>query len=208
MKRILIVFMFAMFIMAPKAEAFSWKEFFSWLFTPVETTTVDTTKLYEDTNTKINNIKTQVSALEPSLKTAILSVASALSTQTEMEELKTKLNTSNADTFKIISDYQKSINAEKARILVTIKTMPDKEKTAFAKEVTTLANLGQKYSDLSTEIWNLKSSFSSSAPSGTDRTAKLKEINEFYSDVSNKSSVVSGFSNLIKIYARLTGLTI
>ena len=208
MKKILVIFICVMFMMPLRAEAFSWKDLFAWLFTTTQTETVDATKIYEDVNTSISNIKTQVNALEPSFKTALLSVASYISPESELQELKSKLNTNNADLFKVLSDYQKTINSNKARILVTLKTMSDKDKTAFAKEINNLANLGQKYSDLATEIWNLKSSFSSSAPSGADRTSKLNELAELYSAVSGEASTISGFANILKIYAKLTGLSV
>ena len=37
---------------------------------------------------------------------------------------------------------------------------------------------------------------------------KIKEINETFSDLNKKSSSVSAFANIVKIYAKLTGLSI
>ena len=208
MRKILIIFICAMFMMPLRADAFSWKEFFAWLFSTPQVTAVDTTKLYEDTTTKISNIKLQANAIDPSVKTALVAVASAVSTENELENLKTKLNAKDADILSVLTDYQKTLNNNKARILVTLKTMSDKDKTAFEKDVNSLSSLGQKYSDLASEVWTLKNTFSSSAPSGTDKTAKLKELTDLYSAVSGKASTVSGFANLMKIYAKLTGLNI
>lgn len=209
MKKIFIVIVCAMFLMPLRAEAFSWKEFFSWLFSsPVETTTVDTTELYKDTTTKISNIQTQANAITPSVKTELLAVASTISTQSEMKELNTKLNAANADIFNIITDYQKTVNNDKARVIITIKTLSDAEKTTFAKNVNNLHALGQKYSSLANDIVTIRSDFVSKAPSSTDKTTKIKEIDAVYENVSTKASTVSNFSNLIRLYAKLTGLSI
>lgn len=208
MKKILVVLVCAMFLLPLRAEAFSWKEFFAWLFAPAETTVVDTTELYKDTTTKISNIQTQADAITPSVKTALLAVASTLSTQSELKELTAKLDAKNADVFNVIKEYQTTINNEKAKVLITIKTLPEKEKTAFAKDVNNLYSLGQKYSALAGEVSSLKSDFMTKAPSSTDRTTKIKEINAVYENVAVKASTVSNFSNLIKLYAKIAGLTI
>ncbi|MCR4880675.1 MAG: hypothetical protein K6A44_01800 [bacterium] len=208
MKRILVILVCVMFLMPLKAEAFSWKDFFNWLFSPVETTTVDTTELYKDTTTKLTNIQTQADAITPSVKPALVAVASTISTQSEVKELNTKLEAKNADVFNVITDYQKTVNSEKARVLVTIKTLTEADKTTFAKDVNALAAIGQKYSALADEVSAVRSDFSSKAPSGTDRTTKLKEIDAVYENVATKASKISTFTNLIKLYARLTGLSI
>ena len=207
MKKILTILICAMFLMPLRADAFSWSDFFSWLFGSTETKTESTT-IYSETTDKLANIKKQAASLDSSIKSSLLNIASVISTPTEVKDLETKLNAENADIFKIITDYQTTVNSEKARVLVLIKTLSDADKTAFSKNVSSLAEYGQKYSSYAKEILSLKSTFVAGTNSSSERTAKLQELNDAYSDLSEKSSIINGFSNILKIYAKLTGLTI
>ena len=209
MKKILIICLAVMFIMPVRANAFSWQDFLNWLFSTSETTTtVDTTKIYSDITAKLSNIKSQANSLESSVKTSFVNVVSAFSTQNEIKALEEKLNAKDADLFQIISDYKTTLNSDKARILLTLKTMSETEKTSLAKEVNNLSALAQKYNTYSSDASALKSSLISQVASSSERTEKIKEINETFSDLNKKSSSVSAFANIIKIYAKLTGLSI
>ena len=210
MKKILIILVCAMFMMPLRAEAFSWKDFFVWLFGTSETTTttIDTTKIYEETNTKLENIQKQANELEPSIKTSFKNIVYTLSTPNEAKEIETKLNAENADLFKIISDYQTAINSEKARILIILRTMADSEKSSFVKELNNLTSSVQKYDTYTQDITSLKTSLISQVSSSTDRTAKVEEINKVYTSVSQKASTVSTFTNILKLYAKLTGINV
>ena len=121
MKKILMICLFVMFMMPMRAEAFSWSNLFSWLFG--DTQTVVDTALVKTTTAQMNTYKTQITSNDKLAKTYFAGIVSLLSTSAEAKAVEEKLNADNADIFAIMNDYQKTINSDKARILITIKTM-------------------------------------------------------------------------------------
>ena len=114
----------------------------------------------------------------------------------------------NTDLFKAITDYQTTINNEKARVLITIKTMTDKEKETLSKNVKTFYSLGEKYSDMYKEAASVKNTISVGTIISTEHTEVINKVNSVVTETSNKANAVNNLSVIIKTYARLTGLKI
>lgn len=206
MNKLLIIFICAMFLMPLKANAFSWKDLFGWLLFSNNATTEET-NITEKTTEKINDIKKQASGLEKTATNSFLEIAEYISTPNEIKELENKINATNSDLFQIISDYQKTTNAEKARILILLKTLPDEDKKEFAEEIKTLSEIGEKYNTYSKEILIETSVFSAKATS-TDEKNAATEFKKSYSDLSEKATKILNFTNTMNFYAKLIGLSI
>ena len=205
MRKLLVICLMVMFMMPLRANAFSWSDFFAWLFGGTTTETTITSAVLADTSKQMDTIKTKSSELDSAVKTLFLDIVAQLSTPTEAKAIETQANT---DLFKAITDYQTTINNEKARVLITIKTMTDKEKETLSKNVKTFYSLGEKYSDMYKEATSAKNTISRGTITSTEHTEVINKVNSVVTETSNKANAVNNLSVIIKTYARLTGLKI
>lgn len=214
MKKILAIAFMAVLMTPLSAHAFDWGGLFRWLLFGSESTTVS--KSVSDYSSVAADVRKQSKSTDELLEKALVSIISDISVQKDAKTFEDRITALskgnkteseiNTQLVQIVNDYASNLQNNKLALILTIKTMSDKEKKNLASNIKSLSEYADKYTELAKTGTTSYNNLLKYTTASDEQTKVVNEITTVTNEIKTKASAVQALATTLKLFAKLSGL--